>query len=94
MALKPKPRETRLFRLLTSEPRSAHLDFYSDLVSLPDLRSRTRFLALNLFPQPVYMAKRYGVDQPWALPFLYVFRFGQGLVRFGRTVPQALRLGR
>jgi hypothetical protein len=92
--LQPAARESRLFRLLTAEPRSPHLDFYTDILSLPDLPARARFVGLNLFPQRAYMIRRYGTRWAKALPFLYLYRLGEGLVQFGRTIPQLARLGR
>ena len=91
-SVKPHPADERLFRLLTTDPRSPTLDFYSDLVCLPDLPARTRFVLLNLFPQPAYMVERYGIRARWHLPYWYLHRFGDGLVKFARTLRRARRL--
>jgi len=91
-ALEPTPFERRLFRLLTAEPRTPLLDFYSDLASLPGLPARLRFLLLNTFPQRAYMAHRYGVRHTWQLPYWYLYRLGDGAVKLSRTVRQLLRL--
>jgi hypothetical protein len=90
--LEPSAMEARLFRLLTAEPRSPLLDFYTDIICLPDLRARLRFVLLNLFPQPTYMARRYGTKRTWHLPYWYLYRFGDGVVKMIRTLPQAIRL--
>lgn len=90
-ALQPTPFEARLYRLLTTEPRRPLLDFYTDLVCLPDLPARIRFALLNLFPQRAYMAQRYGARRAWQLPFWYLYRFGDGVVKTIRTLPQVLR---
>jgi hypothetical protein len=91
-ALQPTALEARLFRLLTAEPRSPLLDFYTDVLCLPDLPSRLRFVFSNTFPQRAYMARRYGAQRAWQLPFWYAFRLGDGLLKLLRTLPQALRL--
>ncbi len=91
-ALNPTPFEARLLRLLTTEPRSPLLDFYTDLVSLPNWPARMRFALLNLFPQQAYMAQRYGVKSALQLPYWYLYRLGDGAVKLGRTLPQVLRL--
>jgi hypothetical protein len=91
-ALQPTSFERRLFRLLTTEPRSPFLDFYSDIVCLPDLHARARFILLNTFPRRPYMERRYGVTEPWKLPYWYLHRLGAGLIKLARTLPQAARL--
>lgn len=91
-ALQPTPQERRLFRLLTAEPRSPLLDFYTDIVSLGSLPDQARFILLNAFPQPAYMAGRYGVKRNWELPYWYLYRLGDGAAKLVRTLPQALRL--
>jgi hypothetical protein len=90
--LEPSAIEARLFRLLTAEPRSPLLDFYTDIICLPDLRAKGRFVLLNVFPQPAYMDRRYGTERMWQLPFWYLYRFGDGVVKMIRTLPQAIRL--
>jgi hypothetical protein len=90
--LKPTPFERRLFRLLTAEPRTPFLDFYTDILSLPDRRARIRFVLFNIFPQPAYMTHRYGAQQAWQLPYWYLYRLGEGAVKLARTVPQILQL--
>ncbi len=91
-SLAPGPSERRLFRLLTTEPRSPLLDFYTDLVCLPDIPARLRFVLSNAFPQRAYMARRYRVRSAWQLPLLYAYRLGDGLLKLFRTLPQVLRL--
>jgi hypothetical protein len=91
--LQPTPFEQRLFCLLTVEPRGPLLDFYADILCLPDLSSRLQFILFNVFPQPAYMTRRYGVERGWQLPYWYLYRLGDGLVKTARTLPQALRLG-
>jgi hypothetical protein len=90
--LQPTPFERRLFRLLTVEPRGPLLDFYTDILCLPSLPSRLRFILFNVFPQPTYMFKRYGGARAWQLPYWYLYRLGDGLVKTARTLPQALGL--
>lgn len=92
-ALKPSRFEERIFRLLTTEPRRPLLDFYTDIICLPGVPAKARFVLSNLFPQPKYMSKRYGMKRTWALPFWYLYRMGDGLVKMARTLPQVLRLG-
>ena len=92
-ALQPSPAEQRIFRLLTAEPRSPLLDFYADLVCLPDLPARANFALRNVFPQPAYMARRYGVHRGWQLPFFYLYRLGAGFRKLVQTLPQVIRLG-
>jgi hypothetical protein len=84
--LQPAPFERRLFRLLTVEPRSPLLDFYTDVVCLPSPSERVRFILLNLFPQRAYMAKRYGLKRAWQLPYGYLYRLGDGLLKLTRTL--------
>lgn len=91
-SLQPSAAEQRLFRLLTAEPRSPLLDFYTDLVCLPDLPARARFAFRNLFPQPAYMARRYGMRHAWQLPFFYLYRLGDGIGKLARTLPQVIDL--
>ena len=91
-ALQPTAFEARLFRLLTVEPRTPLLDFYADLVCLPDLAARMRFLLLNTFPQRAYMARRYGVERTWQLPCWYLYRLGDGALKLLRTLPQVRQL--
>lgn len=91
--LQPTRFEKRLFRLLTAEPRQPFLDFYTDIVSLPGIPARAQFVLSNIFPQAAYMSKRYGIDQAWKLPFWYLYRMGDGLVKMARTLPQVLHLG-
>ncbi len=86
--------DERLFRLFSAESRSATLDFYTRLVSLPDFPARARFAWLNLFPQPSYMRARYHPRAGWHLPFWYGYRLAGGLVRFARMLPAARRLDR
>jgi hypothetical protein len=90
--LNPTRFERRLFRLLTTEPRTPFLDFYTDILSLPDRQARIRFVLLNVFPQPAYMAQRYGAQQTRQLPYWYLYRLGEGAVKLARTVPQILQL--
>jgi hypothetical protein len=91
MEYAPAAREARMFRLLTAEPRAPLLDFYADVAGLPDLRSRIRFVAVNLFPQPEYMAKRYPVRRRWTLGYWYLRRLVEGALKALRTLPQVLR---
>ena len=91
--IQPTRFETKLFRLLTAEPRKPFLDFYTDIVCLPDIKARAQFILSNLFPQTAYMSERYGINRAWELPFWYLYRLGDGLVKTARTVPQVLRLG-
>jgi len=91
-ALHPTATERRIFRLLLAEPRSPLLDFYADLVCLPDLPARLRFAVANVFPQPAYMRRRYPVRAGWHLPYWYLHRLLFGLLNLARTVPQALKL--
>lgn len=90
--LKPSRTEERLFRLLSAEERSTTLDFYTTLASLPDLWSRARYAWFNLFPQPAYMARRYGIHSRWTLPYWYALRVARGLPRLARAVPGARRI--
>ncbi len=90
----PSPTERRLFRLLTAEPRTPLLDFYTDLLCLPGWGDRLRFLGLNLFPQPEYMVQRYDIHRSISLPYWYLYRLGDGFGKALRTIPQALRLSR
>lgn len=92
--LQPSGTDTRLFRLLTAESRTPTLDFYTTLVSLPDLGERARYAWTNLFPQPAYMIGRYRVQARWQLPYWYLFRLGQGLTRLARSLPRARRIDR
>jgi hypothetical protein len=91
-ALEPSPREAQLFHLLTAERRGPLLDFYVDILGLDGLPARARYLLLNLFPQRAYMVERYGAKRTWQIPFWYLYRMGDGLIKLGRTLPQALGL--
>jgi len=90
--LEPTAFEQRLFHLLTAEPRSPLLDFYGDILCLPTVAERARFVLHNVFPQRAYMVKRYKVKSRWKLPYWYLVRLGEGLHKLARTLPQALRL--
>jgi hypothetical protein len=92
--LRPSRTDERLFRLLSAHDRSTTLDFYTTLATLPDLRSRARYAWFNLFPQPAYMERRYGVRSRYALPYWYAVRLGGGLARLARAVPRARRIER
>jgi hypothetical protein len=92
--LKPTPAEQRLFRLLTAEPRGTLLDLYTDLYCLPDFPARARFAYQNVFPQPAYMTRRYGMRHGWQLPFYYIYRLGDGLAKLARALPQIAGLRR
>jgi hypothetical protein len=92
--IEPSSLERRLFRLLTAEPRSPLLDFVGDLASLPARTERLRFLLLNVFPQPAYMQRRYEIQKIWHLPYWYLHRQADGLVKLARTIPQAIRVQR
>ncbi len=93
-ALQPGAGEQRIFRLLTTEPRTAFLDFGSDIAGLPDLSSRVRFVLANTFPQGSYMRRRYPVGRPWPLPFWYAYRLGDGAAKSARTLAQIVRMAR
>ncbi len=90
--LEPSAFEQRLYRLLTAEPRTPFLDFYGDILCLPTAAERARFVLHNVFPQPAYMIQRYRIGPAWTLPFWYLIRLGEGLLKLVRTLPQALRL--
>jgi hypothetical protein len=92
--VQPSGADSRLFRLLTAESRTATLDFYTTFVSLPDFRERARYAWANLFPQPGYMMGRYQIQARWHLPYWYLFRLGQGLTRLAGSVPAARRIDR
>jgi hypothetical protein len=92
--LKPTASEQRMFRLLTTEPRTKFLDFASDIAGLPGFRSRARFVLANTFPQRSYMLRRYPVGRPLPLPAWYAYRLGDGAVKSMRTLAQLARLRR
>jgi len=93
-ALTPSRTDARLFRLLTADSRGTYLDFYTTLVTLPDLPARIRYAWQNLFPQPAYLRKRYGFRAGWQVPFWYAYRLAGGLARFATNLPNACRLDR
>ncbi len=93
-ALKPTRFERALFRLRMAEPPNPLLRNYVYVVGLPDMLARLRFVLLNALPPPDYMIERYGIKGVWRLPYWYLYRWGDGLVKLIRTTPQALRLGR
>ncbi len=93
-ALRPTRTDERLFRLLSAASRSATLDFYTTLVSLPDAAARARYAWFNLFPQPAYMRERYKVAAGWQLPYWYLYRLAAGLPRLAAIVPRARRIER
>lgn len=91
-ALRPGAVDARLFNLLSAETRSATLDFYTTLATLPGLSDRARYVWFNLFPSPAYMRQRYGVSAAWQLPYWYARRLSGGVYRFLRNLPQARRI--
>lgn len=88
----PSASEERIFRLVIAEPRTPFLDFATDIVGLPDLRSRARFVLANTFPQRSYMRHRYPAGPGWLLPFWYAYRLGDGAGKSLRTLGQLLRM--
>lgn len=93
-SIKPSPEDDRLFRLYLSPDRNNSLDFYTALSSLPDLRSKVRYVWVRLFPQKEYMIRRYRVKAGWQLPYWYIFRLFQGVFRFLRKLPEARKIAR
>lgn len=93
-ALRPTATDERLFRLLSVETRSATLDFYTTLSTLPGIADRARYVWFNLFPAPAYMRSRYGVSAGWQLPYWYARRLCGGVYRFLRNLPRARRIER
>jgi hypothetical protein len=91
-ALRPTAHERTAYRLLTTEPRSPFLDFFSDVWGMPDASTRLHFVAANTFPQAEYMERRYPVRSRWHLPYWYVRRLGDGAVKSLGTVVQMVRL--
>jgi len=91
---KPTKNDSRFYQLLTSKARSTTMDFYTNLVSLPDTPSRMRYAWVNLFPQPAYMIKRYGIKNRWQLPYWYIYRLIQGVHRICRMLPSAIKIDR
>ncbi len=91
-ATQPTAKDKRLFRLLSMETRTTTIDFYTTLVSLPDFSSRLRYAWVNLFPQPAYMVRRYGVKKRWHFPYWYLYRIVGGLSRIARILPRARKI--
>ena len=56
----------------------------SDLNALGDWRSRLRLLREHAFPPAAFIRQRYGVDNPWPLPALYLHRVVSGAFRWVR----------
>ena len=93
-AVPPSRADARLHRLLTRKAPSTSLNIYTALVSLPNVTARIRYVWDNVFPQPTYMIKRYGVRARWMLPYWYLHRFFMGLLRFARAFPRTWWLDR
>ncbi|MGD8465145.1 MAG: nucleotidyltransferase family protein [Anaerolineae bacterium] len=86
----PTAFEGKLFRLLASEPRSLAKIVYANLISLPNLTAVLGYLWRIAFPQRSYMAQSYGLEHVWQLPFWYLYRLGQGMVKFVRSATRSL----
>lgn len=92
--VQPSTNDSRLFHLLTAETRTTTLDFYTTFVSLPGFLPRLRYAWVNLFPQPAYMNRRYGVIRNWHLPYWYLHRLITGFFRIARMLPDAIKTDR
>jgi len=90
--LQPSPADARLFRLLTAEGRTAMLDHYITLVSLPDFAARAHYAWVSTFPQPAYMMAQYAIKRRWQLPYWYLHRLLGGLLRFVQMLPGVRRI--
>lgn len=56
----------------------------ADLAATPGWPGRVRILREHLFPKRAFMYERYGLRQPAALPFLYLYRIVTGVPRWFR----------
>jgi len=81
LSIRPTQVDARLYALLASQPQSASRQFYARLVSLPGYGDRARYVAANLFPQPIYMKHRYNFQLDWLLPLFYANRLAQAAWR-------------
>jgi len=93
-AVRPSLTDRRLYRLLTSAPRSTPLHLYTTLATQPELHARLRFLWVHLFPQPSYMVARYRIRRRWQLPFWYAYRLLDGLARYLVALPRTMHIDR
>ncbi len=71
-------------RFTPSTQRSPFRAEFSAFWALPHWKARRQFLREHLFPPPAYMRVRYGDRKGWALPWLYLYRIGQGIRRLLR----------
>jgi hypothetical protein len=90
----PSRSDGRIYRLITTEAPGATLNVYANLISLPGLAARVRYVWDNIVPQAAYIRKRYHVRAGWQMPYWYLYRFGEGLWRFARTLPRLWRADR
>lgn len=84
-ALQPSPAEMRVYSWLSKPVRPVVQRFWSDLISMPDWRSRLRYGVHNLFPSAAYMRQRYNITRPLLLPFYYPYRWWLGLASVCRA---------
>ncbi len=88
----PEPVEATLAISAPAEPSRVYLQgtvhkrdvLVSDLSALGDWGSRLRLLREHAFPPAAFIRQRYGVDNPWPLPALYLHRLMSGAFRWVR----------
>ncbi len=77
-------RDRVAFALMTA--RRGQARFVLDTLSQPTLVLSARFLWHHLFPARAYMRERYRVRDDWMIAFSYLWRFGEGILKFFRSV--------
>ena len=88
----PEPVDATLAQSAPSEPSRVYLQgtvhkrdvLVSDLNALRNWRSRLRLLREHAFPPAAFIRQRYGVDNRWPLPVLYLHRLVNGVFRWVR----------
>lgn len=78
-ALQPSAAERRVYGRLTAAHRPVAQRFWTDLAGLPSWAERSRFAWTHLVPSSAYMTRRYRPARRWLIPFLYPWRWLNGL---------------
>ena len=71
--------ELKVHGYLTADKISSGRSFLYDIRSMPDFKTRTRFIMSNLFPSPTYMKTRYQITNSLLMPFYYPYRWYLGI---------------